>query len=185
MTHPAKIADCSAEDYLRWEMEQKEKHEYFQGEVVAMVGATRQHVTIAGNLFTLISMQLRGTGCRAYMSDMKLRVDAANAFFYPDLLVTCDAADHISENHLSAPVLVVEVLSPSTEAYDRGEKFAAYRLIQSLKEYALIDPDTRRIEIYRLAADRRWYLLEPDVAGDFELESIDLRVSSSRIFENV
>ncbi len=185
MTHPAKIAECPAEEYLRWENAQSEKHEYFQGEVFAMVGATRRHVTVAMNLAALFLQHLRGSECRAYMSDLKLRIEAANAYFYPDLVVTCDKNDHAAESYLSAPVLIVEVLSPSTEAYDRGEKFAAYRLIRSLKEYVLVDPETRRIEIYRLDENRRWYLLEPDAAGDFQLESIALQVSSNRVFENV
>jgi Uma2 family endonuclease len=185
MTHPEKVAEFSPEEYLRWENAHSEKHEYYRGEVFAMVGATRKHVSAAINLSLELGQHLRGTGCRIYMSDMKLRVEAANAFFYPDLIVTCDANDHAAEIYLISPVLVVEVLSPSTEAYDRGKKFAAYRLIPSLKEYVLIDPDTRRIEIYRFGDDGRWYLSEPDANGDFQLESIRLTVSSNRVFENV
>ena len=96
-----------------------------------------------------------------------------------------DPTHHTSDSYFTAPVLVAEVLSRSTEAYERGEKFTTYRLIRSLKEYVLIDPDTRRIEIYRLDVGGRWYLLEPSAAGDFELRNIDLRVSPGQIFLNV
>jgi Uma2 family endonuclease len=185
MTHPAKVAEFAAEEYLRWENAQTEKHEYFRGEVFAMVGATRRHVTVAMNLSGIFLQHLKGSGCRAYMSDIKVRVAGANAYFYPGLVVTCDKSDHAADAFLSAPVLIVEVLSPSTEAYDRGEKFAAYRLVPSLKEYVLADPDTRRIEIYRLDDKGRWYLSEPDTSGDFQLESIALNVSSNDVFENV
>ncbi len=185
MTHPAKVAEFSAHEYLRWENDQSEKHEYFRRKVFARVGATRRHVTVAMNLSALLLPHLRGTDCRAYMSDMKLRIEAANAFFYPDLLVTCDSDDHTAETYLTAPVLIVEVLSPPTEAYDRGEKFAAYRLIQPLREYVLVDSDTRRIEIYRLDPSRRWYLSEPNQEGGFRLESIELPLSSHQVFENV
>jgi Uma2 family endonuclease len=185
MSRPAKVAEVSADEYLRWESDQAEKHEYFRGEVFAMVGASRRHVTVALNLSGLLLQHLRGTTCRAYMSDMKLRIEAANAYFYPDVIVTCDSSDHAAESYLTAPVLIAEVLSRSTEAYDRGEKFAAYRLIQSLREYVLVDSDTRSIEIYRLDAARRWVLFEPNPEGEFRLESVDLLVSSRQVFENV
>ena len=150
-----------------------------------MVGATRKHVTLAGNFFTFLSNHLRGSSCRPYMSDMKLHIERANAYFYPDLLVSCDPLDHSADVFLTSPVLVIEVLSPSTEAYDRGEKFAAYRQLPSLKEYVLVDPETRAVEIYRRDESGRWYLCEPDSARSFELTSVDLAVGVDALFENV
>lgn len=185
MTHPAKIAEFSAEDYLHWELMQSAKHEFFRGEVFAMVGATRKHVTVAMNLSALLQSHLRGSSYRTYMSDMKLKVSEADAYFYPDLMVTCNAKDHSAENFLTAPILVIEILSASTEAYDRGEKFAGYRPLQTLKEYVLIDPESRRIEIYRRDDDKRWYLSEPDASEQFELQCIDLTVGVDQVFENV
>ena len=185
MARPEKIAEFPAQEYLNWENLQKEKHEYFRGEVFAMVGATRKHVTLAGNSFTSLANHLRGTPCRPYMSAMKLHIESANAFFYPDVLVSCDSADHAAETYLTAPILVIEVLSASTEAYDRGEKFAAYRQIPSLKEYVLADPENRTVEIYRRDDSGRWYLSEPDDRQFFRMESVDLRVRLGELFENV
>jgi Uma2 family endonuclease len=185
MSRPAKLAHFSPEEYLAWEIQHEQKHEYVRGEVFAMVGATRKHVTVGMNLSAHCLSHLRGGPCRVYMSDMKLRIEAADAFFYPDLMVTCAPQDHVAETHLDAPILIMEILSPSTEAFDRGEKFAAYRLIPSLREYVLVDPDTQRIEIYRRDDTNRWYLIEPDESGEFELSSIRLQVSSALVFENV
>lgn len=185
MGYPDKVAEFTAQAYLAWENARADKNEFLGGEVFAMVGATRKHVTVAGNIFRLISNALADRPCRAYMSDMKLRIEAANAFFYPDVLVTCDSKDHQADNYMSSPVLVVEVLSPSTEAYDRGAKFTAYRKLSSLQEYLLIDPDNRRVEIYRASTGAQWVLSEIDPNGRLPLKSVDLELSVSEIFQNV
>ncbi|MGH8570065.1 MAG: Uma2 family endonuclease [Gammaproteobacteria bacterium] len=129
MAIPAPIAKMSADEYLAWEGQRQDKNEFIQGEVYAMVGVTRQRATVAGNLFVFLKQALRGTPCRAYMADMKLRVEAADAFFYPDVFVTCSEADHAAVQYLTEPRLIVEVLSDSTEAFDRGAKFEHYRRI--------------------------------------------------------
>jgi Uma2 family endonuclease len=185
MGHPAKVAEFTAQDYLAWESARPDKNELLGGAVFAMVGASRRHVTVALNLATLLSVHLRGSACRAYMSDMKLRIEGANAFFYPDVLVTCDPKDHQAENYVSSPILVAEVLSPSSEAYDRGAKFTAYRKVPTLQEYLLIDPETQRVEIYRAATDGQWVLSEIDPNGTLRLKSVDLEIKVPEIFENV
>lgn len=185
MGHPAKVAEFIAEHYLAWENARSDKNEFLRGEVFAMVGATRKHVTVAVNMATILSTHLRGSGCRAYVSDMKLRIEAADAFFYPDVLVTCDAKDHEAETYMVSAVLIVEVLSPSTEAYDRGDKFAAYRKLPTLREYLLIDPESRRVEIYRAGTEGRWVLTDLDPAGTLRLESVNVEISVEQIFENV
>jgi len=116
---------------------------------------------------------------------MKLRIEAADAFFYPDVLVTCDPKDHQAESYMLSQVLIVEVLSPYTEAYDRGEKFAAYRKVPSLREYLLIDPESRRVEIYRAGSEGQWVLNEIDPNGTLNLQSVNLEVPVQQIFENV
>ena len=185
MGHPAKVAEFTAPDYLAWENARTDKNEFLRGEVFAMVGATRRHVTVAGNVFRLLSNALEGSSSRAYISDMKLRIEAADAFFYPDVLVTCDAKDHQSETYMVSAVLIVEVLSPSTEAYDRGEKFAAYRKVPTLREYLLIDPVSRRIEIYRAGTEGQWVLTEVNSNGTLSLSSVDIEVPVQQLFENV
>ncbi|TXL21852.1 hypothetical protein BMR03_11595, partial [Methylococcaceae bacterium HT2] len=115
----------SADEYLAWEELQEEKHEYVHGEIFAMGGARREHVLVSLNIASALKQHLRGTPCRAYMSDMKLRVASMDTFFYPDVIVSCNQKDHQAEQYLSFPTLIVEVLSDSTEAYDRGAKFTA------------------------------------------------------------
>jgi Uma2 family endonuclease len=111
------------DEYLQLEAESTVKHEYVDGEVFAMAGASDVHVTIAGNLFALLRSHVRGTNCRVYIADMKARVEARNCFYYPDVMVTCDERDRATSTYKRFPKLIVEVLSDSTEAFDRGDKF--------------------------------------------------------------
>ena len=126
------------EDYLQGELSAECKHEYLNGEVWAMVGATDAHVTITMNLGFLLKQSLKSSPCRVYISDMKVNVEKADAFFYPDVMVTCGAKDRDNSLFKQHPVFIAEVLSPSTEAFDRGQIFSAYRQLESLKSYWLI-----------------------------------------------
>lgn len=182
----------SAEDYLAWEERQEAKHEYINGEVYAlypetqaMAGARDAHVTVAGNVFAMLKAHLRGTPCRTYISDMKLQVAAANAYFYPDVFVTCDPRDHASDLSKSHPVLVVEVLSESTAANDLGRKFRLYRTLDSLREYVLIDPSLRTVEVHRRDAEGRWVLYPFEGEGDIQFASVELQAPLAVVFEDV
>ena len=139
----------SGEDFLAWEAVQHERHEFVDGEVFAMAGAEDRHVTVCLNLAMALRQHLAGSPCRTYMSDMKLQAQEGESYFYPDVLVTCSSADRSSPRIKREPLLLAEVLSPSTAAYDRGEKFARYRQIASLQEVALIDLDHRRVDVFR------------------------------------
>ena len=174
----------SGEEYLAWEAEQEGKHEFLAGDIFAMVGASDRHVTIAGNLYVAIREHLRGGPCRVYIADMKLRVEAMDAWFYPDVMVTCDPADHQRDMDKTAPVLIIEVLSPTTEAFDRGGKFAAYRTLPSLSEYLLIDPDSGRLELYRRNPENQWVLHAPEGDTPLELSSIELSLDRATVFED-
>lgn len=174
-----------AEDYLAWEANQPVKHEYLAGEVFAMAGGSDAHVTASGNLYVALRAHLRGTPCRTYIADMKLRVAAADAYFYPDVFVTCSAADAQQPLAKAEPVLVAEVLSPSTEAFDRGGKFAAYRSLPSLQEYLLIDPDRRSVEVYRRDASGHWVLYPYSGDEVLELGSVHLSLPLAQVFEDV
>jgi Uma2 family endonuclease len=174
----------SAEDFLAWEAEQEMKHEYIAGEVFAMAGASDAHVTISLNLATALRSHLRGKPCRAYIADMKLSVQAVNAFFYPDVLVSCSSADAARPDFKTEPVLIAEVLSPSTAAYDRGLKFAYYRELPSLQEYVLIDPDRVGVEIYRRDASGHWVLYPYGVDEMVEFASVDLHLSVADVYED-
>ena len=185
MMQTAELSSMSADEYLAWEELQEEKHEYYQGEIFAMGGARREHVLVSLNIAATLKQHLRGTPCRAYMSDMKLCVETMDAFFYPDVIVSCNNNDHQADQFLSSPRLIVEVLSDSTEAYDRGAKFTAYRQLTSLKEYILVDIKSRSVECFRRTADNDWLLhvyTDKDVC---DFVSIDISMEMKDIFEDI
>lgn len=186
MSIPAIQPTFDADAYLAWEDQQAEKHEYIRGEAFAMVGARREHVVVALNLATAFKQRLRGGPCQAYFSDLKLRVEGADAFFYPDVMVSCDPRDHAASQFVAHPTLIVEVLSESTAAFDRGDKFAAYRTLPSLQEYVLVDIAARRVEVFRRTADQDWlfhaYLLAD---GDCRFPALGLSIPFEEIFENL
>lgn len=147
-----------------------------------MAGASEAHVTAALNLAMTLRQHLAGTPCRTFITDMKLQVQAADAYFYPDVMVTCSALDAASPNIKREPVLLAEVLCPGTAAYDRGDKFAAYRRIITLREYLLVDPDTRRADLYRLGADGLWVLHPAEPGAEIELASVTLRLTAAALW---
>ncbi|MGH8542965.1 MAG: Uma2 family endonuclease [Gammaproteobacteria bacterium] len=188
MGTPQTILRMTPEEFLEWEKTQTEKHEYLNGmvyEVYAMVGARDAHVTTAGNVFALLKEHLRGGPCRVYISDMKLQVDAANAYFYPDVFVTCDARDRAEDTRKRFPILVIEALSDSTAGYDRGDKFAIYRKIEGLREYVIIDPDSFTVDCFRRDVSNHWVLYAFEGEATVELESVNLHVPLAALFENV
>ncbi|MGH8610643.1 MAG: Uma2 family endonuclease [Gammaproteobacteria bacterium] len=182
-TYPA--TPLTPEAYLEWEKTQPEKHEYLNGNVYAMVEARDAHVTVAGNAFALLREHLRGGPCRAFISDMKLRVEQGNAFFYPDVFVTCDPRDLVEEYFKRYPVLVIEVLSDTTAAFDRGRKFALYRRLESLREYVLIDPDSFTVDCFRRDDSGHWVLFAYEGEAVAEFDSVDFKVALALLFENV
>lgn len=185
MGHAAQKPVFSADDYLAWEPAQLHRHEYIDGEVFAMAGAEDRHVTVAGNLYIALRQHLSASPCRTFMSDMRLHVAAANSYFYPDVLVTCSALDLTSSMVKSEPKLIIEVLSPSTGAYDRGLKFSHYRSLASLQEYALVDLDSRSTDCYRKGADGLW-VLHPFAHGEtVSLASVALELSAAQLFAEV
>lgn len=185
MSMPAKKLRFDAEAYLAWEAEQPYKNEYLAGEVFAMSGASDAHVTITGNLFAALRTHLRSTPCRVFMLDMKLRLEASNAYFYPDVFVTCDQEDRSRQLQKDSAVLVAEVLSPSTSAYDRGQKFAHYRKLPELREYALIDTERLSVDLFRRDDSGHW-VLYPITAGEaVEFASIGLSLPIEALYEDV
>ena len=185
MALPAPAQRFTAEDYLDWEKTQNEKYEFVAGEVFAVGGASRSHVTVSGNIFNEISNQTEGSPCRTYMADMKVRIEPAASFFYPDVMVTCSEADRSAEQFMSAPSVIVEVLSSASSGYDRGDKFATYRRLPSLQQYILVDPEQRRIESYIRTDERQWLL--QDIAPEMPLPIPVLEISLpwARVFRNL
>jgi len=174
------------EEYLEGEELADKKHEYVHGEVYAMAGAEDAHVMITGNTLFTLKSHLRGSGCRTYASDMRVRINDDDAYFYPDVMVNCNADDHERKKMKYSPVLVVEVLSASTEAYDRGKKFAIYREMKSLREYVLIDTQRYLVEVFRLNDHKRWELFS--FSGEearVEFSSVGLECSIVELYEDV
>ncbi len=171
-------------EFLEWEHAQPERHEFHHGEVFAMVGARRVHGLVSGNAFAALKQQLKGTPCRAFIETMKVQV-GEDSLFYPDVFVTCDSADLATEYVFRAPSVIVEVLSESTQAFDRGIKFATYRRIASLREYVLIDPDTRSVEVFRRGADGLFTLHDYTDSASFPLTSIECELSREEVFDGV
>lgn len=184
MGHAQPIAKLDFESYLDWESTQSDKHEFVAGEVFAMGGARRAHVTVSLNIASALKSHLRGGPCRAYMADMKLRVIEADAGFYPDVMVSCDPRDHAAEQYLQYPTLIVEILSDGTAAFDRGDKFAAYRRIKSLREYVIVDVDARRVEGFRLDTSGHWVLHEFSGDGTCEMQSVRFAMALDAVFED-
>ena len=184
MSMPAEKLPISPEEYLAGEQHSDIKHEYVDGEVYAMSGASEAHNLISGNLFALLHSYLRGKFCRVFFADMKTRIQALRntRFYYPDIQVTC-AEDDTDNYAKSQPKLIIEVLSPSTERRDRAEKFYAYRTLNSLEEYVLVAQDEQRVEIYRRRSG--WDLEIYGADDECHLESVDMRVSVAEIYEQV
>ena len=186
MAAVAEQLGISPADYLAGERDAALRHEYVHGQVYAMAGASDAHVRISGNVFALLKSHLRGTGCSVYMSDMKVRVKQDTAFFYPDVMVTCDPADLQRNHYKHAPTLIIEVLSPSTEAYDRGNKFALYRELDSLQEYVLINPRTYTVDVFRRNEYGRWELFAfSGATAHVSFASVDYECTMPDLYEDV
>ena len=175
----------SPEDYLAGEKVSPIKHEYRQGEIYAMAGAKKAHVIISGNAFALLRNHLRGSGCMPYVADVKVRIEAANCYYYPDVAVTCDERDsNTDEDFIIYPRLIVEVLSPSTAAFDRGEKFADYRTSESLQEYVLINQERVSVECFRRNAEGLWVLYPYTQGQEVQFSSVNFSCAIEDLYED-
>lgn len=173
-------------DYLTWETGEPDRHEFIRGETFAMTGARSTHNTIALNLAMILKSGLRGTPCRTHIEGVKVRVEAADAVFYPDVFVTCAPRDLSPEAELfkSAPLFVAEVLSESTAAYDRGLKFELYQQLDSLREYLLIEQDRRHIDLFRKNEQGLWVLYPAGPGQTLRLDSVGLDLAVDALYED-
>ncbi|NJL00377.1 MAG: Uma2 family endonuclease [Spirulinaceae cyanobacterium SM2_1_0] len=176
----------TAAEYLECEAQSPTKHEYRDGEIWAMAGTTDAHNTIALNIAVLLRNHLRGRDCQVYIADVKVRIEERNCFYYPDLLVTCEPRDRETPLYKCFPKLIIEVLSESTEAFDRGDKFNDYQTLDSLEEYVLVNTKHQRVEIFRRQEIAGWLLqtYQPSEAS-FVLQSLDLSLSLAAVYEAV
>ncbi|MEB3214123.1 MAG: Uma2 family endonuclease [Leptolyngbyaceae bacterium] len=173
------------QEYFEWEAQQELRYEYFDGEVFAMTGGTLPHGRIGLNVSSLLKSHVRGKGCIVFNSDCKVGISETGPFTYPDASVSCDERDRTAENFIRFPCLIVEVLSPSTEAYDRGGKFALYRRLDSLQEYVLVGSETNTVEVFRRNQNGTWSFIPYSEGDEIELASVSLTTSIDAIYEDV
>lgn len=186
MSVPAHELQISVDEYLRLERKSDVRHEYVSGRVFSMVGATQAHDAIVVNLTVLIGSAVKNSGSRLFSSDMKVRIAKSESFYYPDLMVSCEP--FLAKGvFIEAPCLIVEVLSPSTSDIDRREKLLAYKSLSSLKEYAIVYQEERRVEIYARAPED-WQVSVYTGTDSFflsPLKSTQISVSLNDIYAGV
>ena len=175
-----KLTWLSPEDYLALEELAETKSEYVDGQILAMAGTSRAHAGIVRELLVALATRLRGGPCQVYANDVKVRVEAANAFYYPDLVIACDPSD--GDTHVvHRPRAIVEVLSPSTETLDRREKRINYQKIESIQEIVLVSQDQRRVDLYRRDPDG-WTVETVEESGSVRLHALDVTVALEEIY---
>jgi len=175
----------SVEEYLTLERTNTEIHyEFIDGHVYMLAGGTADHSIISANIIRELSLALRGSPCRVYTSDMKVRI-SEQRYVYPDVSVSCDPRDRGSIEALQYPRLIVEVLSPSTEAYDRGKKFSYYRACLTIEEYILVDTQQQAIDFYRREQETFWKLSPLGSDDQVKIQSLGISFPVTAIYENI
>jgi len=185
VAHPNRLT-MSVEDYLTLERTSHDsRYEYIDGYAYLLAGGTANHSIIAVNITRELSILLRGSGCFVYNSDIKVRLSKAR-YVLPDATITCDPRDRKGKiNTLHYPRVLFEVLSPSTEAYDRGRKSSYYRACPSIEEYVLVDTERRFIEVHRRGGEAFWFLSSFESGNEMQLVSLGISVPVDTLYENV
>lgn len=181
-----KLEVISPEEYLRFEAQSPVRHEYVNGQIYAMTGASIRHNVIALNIAASLRSHLKASPCRVMIEGVKLHVARDNAYYYPDVMVSCDPKlEKLTADDMvvDQPSVIVEVLSESTAGIDRREKMSAYRKLASLKEYVLVEQDRRQAEVFRRIGDVGWEQLQLDGSDVLELASLEFRLPLDEIYE--
>lgn len=173
------------QEYLDWEATQELKHEYVDGEVFAMTGGTIPHNLVSGNVYALLKSHLRGKSCRVLIADVKVQVSERGPYFYPDVMVSCDERDRSNTQLTQYPCLIIEILSPSTEAFDRGEKFRRYRQLSTLQEYVLVDATQMSVDRFCRISSSKWELQSYSEGEVLELTSVNWEGAIELLYEDV
>jgi Uma2 family endonuclease len=172
------------EEYLAWERAQPEKHAYYQGEVFAMAGASRAHNRLVFNIIAVLGPALRGRPCQGYPSDMRVRVTTTGLYTYPDVTVVCGKPE-LEDDTLLNPQVVFEVVSPSTEGYDRGEKFWQYQSIPSFREYVLVSQHKVHVDHFVKRPDGWWLLRSLGPGETIDLSSVGCSLPLDEVYLEV
>jgi Uma2 family endonuclease len=175
------------QEYLEMENKVLEKHEYYKGEIFTISGASARHNIISVNIISALKISLKGKKCRPYGSDMRVNIPENSLFTYPDISIFCGEVITLREDENTAiqPTVIIEILSPSTRNYDRGEKFMLYRAIPSLKEYILVDSESIHVEHFAINKEGLWQLKEHNTSQEkIFIETLDLRLPLKEIYED-
>ncbi len=177
----------TAEEYLAIERASEERHELIDGEMVMMAGASRAHSLIVSNLSVEIGRRLRGGPCEFHTSDMRVKVDRDGSYVYPDLVIVCGdpALEDEVQDTLLNPTVIIEVLSPSTEGYDRGAKFARYRMLDSLRDYILIAQDRSSVELFSREGDLWRIETVHGLADSMRIPALDIEIELEEVYRRV
>jgi Uma2 family endonuclease len=176
------------EEYLEIERDAEFRSEYYQGEMFAMAGGTETHTVLVDNLVFELRQKLRGGSCRSYSRDMRVRVSPTGLYTYPDLIIVCGERKFLDDTRdtLLNPAVIIEVLSKSTEAYDRGKKFDHYRTLESLQEYVLVSQDEAQVESFRRQPGAEWlFKVAKGLDAEISLESVQCSLRLADIYEAV
>jgi Uma2 family endonuclease len=188
MSSQSQLAYITPEEYLFFERKANYRSEYFNGEIFAMAGASKKHNLIVGNAFAELHAQLKKRPCQVYSNDMRVKVSTTDLYTYPDIVVACEK-EQFDDNYkdtLLNPTLIIEVLSDSTEATDRGEKFKQYRQLASLLEYVLIAQDKYLIEHYVRQPNKQWLFSETDDLQDImQFSTINCHLTLHEVYNKV
>nr|VFJ74526.1 MAG: Endonuclease, Uma2 family (restriction endonuclease fold) [Candidatus Kentron sp. FW] len=185
---PQHETKTTSQEYLALERASRVRHEFLDGEIFAMTGATRRHNRIAVNLVHMLSTQLAARPCGIYVSDMRVKIEAIEKYTYPDVVVACEQEifEDTEEDTLLNPILIIEILSDSTEAYDRGDKFFHYRAIMSFAEYILVSQKKPYMERFTHQSDGSWlYSCFDDIHQKFESSSTGCTINLKEVYEKV
>lgn len=187
MSQTAREPRVTYAEYLALEMASAEKHELWDGEVFAMSGGTFAHSLIAANLIRHLGNRLEGGPCRVFTSDTRIRPQGSGNAAYPDVAVICGEPTSHDEDDLAAtnPTVVIEVLSESTERFDRGDKFAYYRQIDSLRSYVLVSQQRKRVEVYDRDSENGSWVLRVADDGEFHIGGIDVRLEVEDVYKGL
>lgn len=179
------IPYLSEEEYLAMEMASQERHEYVDGAIFAMTGASRAHNLISGNLYSFLHAQVKNTPCHVYMSNIKLKIAERRTYYYPDIILGC-SENEIDDYSISAPCLIVEILSPSTAQTDKREKLVAYQNIARVQEYCLVAQDKYRVQKYTRQANTQDWVLRQYAKGDsIRFMCVDCEISLADLYAGV
>jgi len=184
MYSQAKFTDSTIDEYLQFDLESIVRHEYIGGQVYPVLKDSHNLKIIAENLFARLRTQLYGTDCQVFTSDMKIRIESINAFYYPEVSVVRDYEDR-ELYYKTRPCLIAEVISPITERIDRNEKLFNYRQLSSLQEYILVHQSEMKVEIYRKIYHNNWLMQILTEDNILKLQSVDIEITMAEIYEDI